>query len=192
MGLNESTIKRRARWPLEFDLEGIPREDRARALAARQQPSCNDPELAYRGEDTMPPVTNMFAVDQPQQGAIVDINNPPRKNYNPHDPKNEFPKMLYHHESGHVLVVKSAKEERLATARGFQLKPAPGRDYSKVRSGMVAPPLPEAAPRDHGLTAEELDLLDPDNGEDITGEFDEAEGAQKPPRSKGRNPKKAR
>ena len=29
-------------------------------------------------------------------GATVDINRPPREAYNPRDPKNEYPKMLYH------------------------------------------------------------------------------------------------
>lgn len=29
-------------------------------------------------------------------GATIDINRPPREPYNPNDPKNKYPKMLYH------------------------------------------------------------------------------------------------
>ena len=44
---------------------------------------------------------NHFTVDQTSSDVfITDINNPPRKPYNPRDPQNEFPKMLYHHGNG--------------------------------------------------------------------------------------------
>ncbi len=105
----------------------------------------------------MPPVTNSFAVDYAAGNSVVDINNPPRKPYNPHAPENEFPKMLYNHESGKVLTVSSAKEEQLAIKKhGFQRAPAPDREYHMAKTGMVAPMKPEAAPREEALIAQEL------------------------------------
>jgi hypothetical protein len=75
-------VKIRERWPLEFDLAGIPRETAVRSQLKEQ----------YE-EEGMPnaPSPNRFV-----SGAVVDINAPAREPYNPRDPKNEFPKILYH------------------------------------------------------------------------------------------------
>lgn len=86
----------------------------------------------------MPHVQNNFAVDKPAV-EIADINHPPHRNYNPHDPKNEFPKLLYHHASGRVLTVPGEKEQKAALRRGFDLRPSPNHDYSKLnRAGLAA------------------------------------------------------
>lgn len=104
-------------------------------------------------------VQNSFTVDKPTV-EITDINNPPRKNYNPHDPKNEYPKMLYHHETGRVLSVGNEKEQKGALKRGFNLKPSPDHDYSKVSRAGVAPKLTTGPKREEDMSAEELAALD--------------------------------
>jgi len=104
-------------------------------------------------------VQNSFTVDKPTV-EITDINNPPRKNYNPFDPQNEFPKMLYHHESGRVLKVASEKEQKAALKRGFELKPSPNHDYSKVSRAGIAAPASSEPKREEEMSAEELAALD--------------------------------
>lgn len=109
----------------------------------------------------MQQVHNSFAVDQPvTESAITDINNPPRKNYNPFDPKNEFPKMVYHHETGRVLNVADAKEQKAALKRGFKLEPSPGHDYSKVSRAGIASKASNEPKREEEMSAAELAALD--------------------------------
>jgi len=167
MPLNEASRKApRERWPLEFDLEGVARDTTTRKQLVEQKRQQQNPESL--SEETMSPVTpvrNHFTVDEPQQGpAITDINNPPRRPYNPHDPKNEFPKVLYHHESGRVLTIAAGpnaeKEQKAALKRGFQLKPSPGHDYSKVSRSGIAAVADHAPKREEEMSAEELAALD--------------------------------
>ncbi len=96
---------------------------------------------------SQPQSTNFFV-----GGATIDLNRPPREAYNPRDPKNEFPKMLYHatkkdpnwlaehkritlYNSLHpekpellptvpaaFVIVKSPEEEKKRLTEGFQLK----------------------------------------------------------------------
>jgi hypothetical protein len=162
MPLNESSRKRRERWPLEFDLTGVPRD-----TATRQQLLEQQHNLETTAEEPMSPVTpvrNSFTVDKPTV-EITDINNPPHKNYNPHDPKNEYPKMLYHHESGRVLQVASEKEQKAALKRGFDLKPSPNHDYSKVSRAGIAAPAEHGEKREEEMSAQELAALDEDEKE---------------------------
>ncbi len=86
-------------------------------------------------------------------GATIDLNRPPREAYNPNDPKNRYPKMLYHPtkkdpnwekefkritlynslhpEKPEILpvvpaastIVKSAPEEEARLAEGWQSRP---------------------------------------------------------------------
>lgn len=112
------------------------------------------------------PTDNRFAASAPQE-VIVDINNPPRRNFNPYDPKNEFPKMLYNHETGKVLTVNSSKEEQIATQKhGFQREPSPDRNYHGARSGLVAPVKPVAEPREEEMIASELEEME-EQGEPV-------------------------
>lgn len=108
---------------------------------------------------TVTPTRNSFTVDKPTV-EITDINNPPRRNYNPHDPQNEYPKMLYHHETGRVLQVNNQKEEKAALKREFKLKPSPGHDYSKVNRAGIAAPVGAEPKREEQMSAEELAALD--------------------------------
>ena len=163
MPLNEATRKpSRSRWPLEFDLTGVPRDTATRQqLLEQKQILEQTPE-----EDSMSPapnqttpVRNSFTVDKPEV-VITDINNPPRQNYNPHDAKNEFPKMVYHHESGRVLKVANDKEQKAAIKRGFDLKPSPNHDYSKVNRAGIAALAEHGEKREEEMSAEELAALD--------------------------------
>jgi hypothetical protein len=106
-------------------------------------------------EETMSPVTNNFAVDYSQGDNVVDINNPPKKRY----VHQEFPRMVYHHTSGHVLNVKNKRELALALKKGFDLQPSPDRDYSKVKSGFVAPMKEHGEPREAALSMEDEEAL---------------------------------
>ena len=126
MPLNEASRKApRERWPLEFDLTGVPRDTRTRKnlLAEKhQEESMAQTQQSVHGVRTI--TENHFTVDQPSNDVfITDINNPPRKPYNPRDPQNEFPKMLYHHGNGRVLKVANEKEEKAALKRDFKLAP---------------------------------------------------------------------
>jgi len=108
---------------------------------------------------TVTPTRNSFTVDQPTVG-ISDINNPPHKNYNPHDPKNQYPKMLYHHGTGRVLTVANEKEQKAAMKRDFQLEPSLDHDYSKVNRAGIAAKASSEPKREEEMSAEELAALD--------------------------------
>jgi hypothetical protein len=166
MPLNEASRKAiRERWPLEFDLTGVPRDTATRKQLLDQRNLDERQILEQTPEDSMPqpnqttPVRNSFTVDKPEV-TITDINNPPRQNYNPHDPKNEYPKMLYHHESGRVLKVNDPREEKASLKRGFDLKPSPHHDYSKVSRAGIAAPAEKVEKREEEMSAEELAALD--------------------------------
>jgi hypothetical protein len=150
MPLNEATRKTRERWPASFDIEGIPRDTQIRTALLQQRIQ----------EGKMAQVTNSFTVDKPAGPVINDINNPPHVNYNPYDPKNEFPKLVYHHSSGRVLKVADAKEQKAALKRGFDLKPSPGHDYSKISRAGIAPVAETGPKREEEMSAEELAALD--------------------------------
>jgi len=175
--LNESKRKVRERWPLEFDLEGIPRDHKTREQLLQER----YPNLETESPPMSP--TNRFAIDKagpadflsPEQkaalldqllkevptGRVIDLNNPPRMPYQ----FREFPKLVYHHESGRVLEVSDRVQLQAALNRGFDEKPAPTRDYSQIHGG-VAKPAEAHEPRPEELSAEELAALDAvDRGE---------------------------
>ena len=106
---------------------------------------------------------NSFTVDKPTV-HIEDINNPPKVPYNPHDPKNEFPKLLYHHDTGRVLRIEAGpeaeKQQKAALKRGFVLQPSPKYDYSKINRGGLAAPSVKGPKREEEMSAEELAALD--------------------------------
>ena len=165
MPLNEASRKApRERWPLEFDLTGVPRDTRTRKnlLAEKhQEESMAQTQQSVHGVRTI--TENHFTVDQPSNDIVItDINNPPRKAYNPRDPQNQYPKMLYHHGNGRVLKVGNEKEEKAALKRDFKLAPSPDYDYSKVNqnSGIAAKAI--HAPREETMSAEELAAMDED------------------------------
>lgn len=144
MPLNESNRKSRDRWPLAFDLAGVPQDT---ALRERLLEQHKDEERQIQSEvedhpmNEIKQVQNSFAVDYQAGNNVVDINNPPQKRY----VHQEFPKLMYDHDGGRVLQVKDEREMKAALKKGFQVKPDPNRDYSQaIRSGSVAPSKPEA------------------------------------------------
>ena len=157
MPLNESTGKApRARWPLAFDLEGVPQDTKTRKNLLEQQ------NLQVLEEEPMSPaqsVRNSFTVDKPEV-EITDINNPPHRNFNPYAPENQYPKMLYHHKTGRVLKVANEKEEKASLKRGFDLKPSPDFDYSNVSRAGIAAKASNEPKREEEMSAEELAALD--------------------------------
>lgn len=153
MPLNESKRKTRERWPLAFDLEGIPRDTATRTQLLQSRQILE----ALEQEQSMPPVKNSFATDF-QQENVVDINDPRVPQYGTvKNPFREFPKMVYHHETGHVLTVLNPQQYAAAERRGFEDKPSLHRDYSKVKSGMVAPVAIKGPEREHVMTIEEIE-----------------------------------
>jgi hypothetical protein len=161
MPLNESTSKpRRERWPLEFDLTGVPRDNATRKNLLEQKRN-NEETMSPAAQSVRTITENHFTVDQPSTDVfITDINNPPRKNYNPHDAKNQYPKMLYHHKTGRVLQVQNEKEEKASLKRGFEFKPSPDFDYSKVSRAGIAAKASNEPKREEEMSAEELAALD--------------------------------
>jgi hypothetical protein len=154
MPINEANRKTRDRWPLAFDLEGVPRESAERERLLLEQKALENlgdisPEEPLAMQGTRP-IQNHFAVDTPTE-TVVDVNNPPQKRYR----HQQFPQMVYHHQSGHVLIVQNAVELQAAQKRGFQEKPALDRDYSQVRAGHAAP-MKQVAPREVALSASDL------------------------------------
>jgi len=62
----------------------------------------------------------------------IDLNNPPKEPYR----FQEYPKAVYNHDNGHVMLVHSRKQEADAGKEGFVSKPAIDKfDYTKIRNG---------------------------------------------------------
>lgn len=84
---------------------------------------------------------NSFAVDYGPGETVIDINNPPTTRYQ----HQEFPRLVYQHESGQVMQVADAKQLAAALKKNFDLKPASNRDYSKVTNVVLNPATNEFA-----------------------------------------------
>jgi len=112
----------------------------------------------------MPPVkqvSNFFAVDKATSPQVIDINNPGGPRYGtPQNPFKHYPKMVYNHKTGKVLNVQNQAQHEAAKRRDFKDQPDPNRDYHNVRSGMTALPKKEVEPREHVMTAEELEEME--------------------------------
>lgn len=139
-------FKQRETWPLEMDLTGVERDTAIRKAVKPQLEESMSRSLS----------TNSFIGEK-----SIDINKPPMATYNPYDPKNEYPKMLYHqtkkdpnwlaehkrislHNSLHPekpellptvpplnIIVKNREEQESKMAQGFQLKPPPVQEESE-------------------------------------------------------------
>lgn len=158
----------RDRWPLEFDLEGVPRRNdvREKLLQEHRGLSLGPQET----EHEMAP-TNSFAIDKLDPlvreellkqllatapvGAVIDINNPKTKRY----VHQEYPRLVYHHGSLKVVQVNDEKQLKAAQRQGFKLEPAPGADYSKIQAGKAAVKTTGEA-REEEISAEQLAELD--------------------------------
>ena len=159
MPLNEASRKaRRERWPLEFDIEGVPRDTAIRKQLLEQKQQQQNLDLLSE-EPMAQTIRNSFTVDKPT-AEVTDINNPPRRPYNPHAPENQYPKVLYHHETGRVLTVQNEKEHKAAHKRGFEVQPSPAHDYSKITRAGIAAVAEHAPKREEEMSAEELAAMD--------------------------------
>ncbi|HEY1800086.1 MAG TPA: hypothetical protein VGG46_04050 [Terriglobales bacterium] len=184
MPLNESTQKtRNERHPLQFDLLGVPRNGRVR-----------DTLLKVVKETEMQP-TNSFAADKsagvqnlnnmnlsPEQqnmlknlldsfisggqGKEFDLSKPPVNRYR----NNPFPRMVYHHQTGHVVTVHDDRQLQLAEKKGFQKEPSLNHDYSQVKNGIAAVKM-AAATRPETITVNDLE------DEELLAQQSEAEAA---------------
>lgn len=181
MPLNESRSKpRRERYPLQFDLEGVPRD---RATREQLLQSMQNPELSSSNFQEFPDMSqNSFLSDKTvsltsglseiQKAQLldellrstrtareIDLSKPVVLPYNPRDPRNHFPQLVYQHDSGHVLTVSDDKQLKAAQKRGYKTEPSPSHDYSKIKNGVAA--VKAAAPaREEELSAAELAELD--------------------------------
>lgn len=175
MPLNESKRKtRRERWPLEFDLEGVPRDVATRKQLLETTKEQLMPQNRFAGESrvaglsqALSPAEKAALLDEllatVPVGREIDLGKPVIVPYRVGDPRNNYPKMVYHHDSGHVMTIAAGpdaeKQLKAAQKRGFEEKPSPNHDYSQIRNGRAA--VKATAPaREEQMSAEELADLD--------------------------------
>lgn len=159
MPLNEAKHKVRERWPAQFDIEGVPRDNATRRQLLDQIQQKDTTMAQFRDSSlALQNPENQFTVDKNQspEPFISDINNPPQRRYK----HQEYPKAMYHHDSGRTLVVKDEKEEAAAKKKGFKEEPSPDHDYSRTQFGRVAPEKAVAPEGERELTPEQLAELE--------------------------------
>ena len=176
---------RRARWPLQFDLEGVPQDQKERKKLIdgilKEERRENAP-LEETEEIEMSPVTptpqNFFAADANTE-VLIDINNPKTPRYGTgQNPKREYPRIVYHHDTGHILQVSTKGQHEAAKNRGFVDQPSDKFDYHGVRSGMKAPVKEVGPEREQPLTAEDLEAMEAAQLAEL--EQDQADAAESP------------
>jgi hypothetical protein len=148
----------REKWPVSFDLEGVPRDRELRELKLKEIRG-EDPmskagagiQLTAQQAEALRETLKQFDEQNVRDENVFDPNKPPKEQYR----HKEFPKMLYGQEGklkGHVLTVNSAEEEEAATEKGYTSEPHPEHDYSSInRNGMMA------AERDQEVEPDEED-----------------------------------
>lgn len=143
MSIRETRRQSRARWPLQFDLEGVPRDNATRELMLRDLRADNNPEI---NQMNVPQVKNTFAGEDggelldalsPAQkqkllkalladapgGQEFDLSKPPVEPYR----FKEFPKCMYAPD-GKSVVVHSDEQEKELLKRKFTTKPVKKHD----------------------------------------------------------------
>lgn len=98
-------------------------------------------------------------------GREIDLGKPVIVPYRVGDPRNNYPKMVYNHDSGHVLTVADEKQWKAAQKRGFQEQPSLDHDYSKVKNN-VAARKDRPVPREDVMSAAQLAELDEEEAKD--------------------------
>jgi hypothetical protein len=106
-------LQQKAKWPIEFDLEGIPRDDQLRQTIMQERGYMAEKYVGPRDIDLNKPVTEPYFYQ-------------------------EFPKLVYH-KDGRVLAVDGPEAQAQAESDGFGLKPFEKHDYSHIANGKVAP-----------------------------------------------------
>lgn len=146
MPLNESRRKpRREKWPLEFDLEGVPRDGavRKQLLETLKGNPMAEPRNSFLSDK----LTDKIGLTPQQKQALfeellqenkggkeLDLSKPVTPHYRRSDPKNDFPQLAYH-KDGRVRRVEDAEQLEATQKDGFKPEPHPAYDYSTIRSG---------------------------------------------------------
>ncbi len=122
----EYTHTTKSKWPLQFDLEGVPRDRDLRKMELER----------LQGEQMS------TAMNDPQ---VIDLSNPPRQPYT----FQAYPRTMYAAD-GRFVSVENEKQQAKAEKQGFQTKPYPEFDYSKIEKDRAVkrPVSDEAAPVD--------------------------------------------
>lgn len=154
----------RDRWPLDTTTELISQEGNVSPVPLVQNHFTVDGPGAGLG---LTPAQKKALLDQllreaaDTAGQTIDLSKPilpPRPA--PGTFEFEYPKLMYQHQSGHMLQVDTPEQEKAALAQGFKTKPAPDRDYSQAKVGKIAPMKPPVAeivlPADETINVEEL------------------------------------
>lgn len=153
MPLNESKGKpRRERYPLEFDLEGVPRDraTREQLLKSIATPEFQETPMSpnsFLSDKSINMTSGLSEVQRAQlldellrttpTGREIDLSKPVVLPYNPHDPKNQYPRLVYHHKDGRVVTVTDEADCKAKQKDGFQTEPSPKHDYSTIRGGVA-------------------------------------------------------
>lgn len=142
MPLNESTgKKRREKWPLEFDLEGVPRDNLLRAQLVNNLKGTNmaEPRNSFLSDKLsenlgLTPRQKARLMDELLKenvgGKEIDLSKP----VTPHYRHQEFPQMGYH-KDGRVRRIENVEALEAADKDGFKSEPHPNYDYSTIRGG---------------------------------------------------------
>jgi hypothetical protein len=153
MPLNEASRKpRRSRWPLEFDLMGVPQSNRER------QELLNAAKEIHQMSQYQSPSGNRFLSDKqtvqltPEKallldqylesmkmggvGREIDLSKPVLVAAPPGGwPK--FPCLAYHWKTGAMLQIEDADELKVVAKRGFKPSPSPEHDYSQIQARQI-------------------------------------------------------
>ena len=143
MPINESKGRReRERWPLAFDLEGIPRDTRTRQQLLEEIREPN-PQFLENEPMDVPRVKNTFAGENdpllaalsPEQkqtllrALLADANNTAGKSFDLSKPPvepyvfREFPKCMYSRDGKQIINARDAEHEKELAKKGFLTKP---------------------------------------------------------------------
>lgn len=120
MPIHESSRRaKRDRWPLAFELEGVPQDNAERARLLAQKQMLEAIPNPTREEDSMKvtPTQNFFATDTAPVATITDMSRPIINRV----PFLEFPKAMYA-KNGTSIVVGSKEEQDKKLKAGYTLK----------------------------------------------------------------------
>jgi hypothetical protein len=184
MPLNEVPRKRpRERFPLEFDLIGVPRDNTRRealletAKEMHNNMTTQNSFLSDKAQAMQLTPENQVLLAQFLEsmknggvGREIDLSRPVKVAPPPGGwPK--FPCLVYHHKTGAMIQVNDENEAKQLARRGFKTTPSPDHDYSQIATRTLLPELGDrvvaiakkkavAAPIAPELTDEELAELE--------------------------------
>ena len=125
-------------------------------LSDKNEAAANDP-LAGLSAEAKARLLDMLLKEAPT-GKEIDLSKPIVKPYNPRDPRNSFPRMMYNHKNGHTVTVANLKQQQIAEKKGYSVEPGEEWDYSRTPGGYAA--RKTVVDRIDEITAEDLEDLD--------------------------------